>query len=142
MKIRFFATIMIAGLFLLSMQLLLHAKDLTPQEIYELKQKALAKLDYQEFMKYVSKENLEAFQDAKDPKQLLFLIKSTMSPVEYEFIGQELKKNEAILYLKGKKANPKTGGTIESGFGKASFKKEGNEWKFHSEEWQQDPWKR
>ena len=142
MRMRYVLLVVIASVVVLQMSPGLMAKDLTPQEVYDLKQKALKDLNFEEFCKYVSKDNLAGFKAAKDPKQLLFFIGSTTCPVEYEFIGEDINKDTAIVYLKGKKANPMSGGTVEEGFGKAQFVKEGTQWKYHREEWQKEPWKR
>lgn len=142
MKTRLLLMFMLTLWCVLNMQMLLSAKELTPQDVYDQKQHALENLDCNEFCKYLAKENVAGFQQAKDQRQLMFLVKTTTAPIKYEFIGEDIKKNEAIVFLKGKKANPSLGGAVEDGFGKAFFKKEGNEWKFLKEEWQKEPWKR
>jgi hypothetical protein len=117
------------------------ATEMTPQEVYAQKQKALEKLDVEAFNKLVTPDIVSTLHDAKDPRGMLFLIRKLKSPIEYKVIKEDIKPTEAVLYLEGKAPNPQKQGAIEFNFGKAIFRKEGNAWKYNTETWQKDPLK-
>ena len=141
MSVRIFIPAMILASLIFGASSILHAADLTPKEVYQLKQQALEKMDCDAFCKYVTAENVAGIKQAKDPKQMLVLIRTATSPVEYQVIREEIKGNQAFLYLKGKAPNPKSGGAVEAGYGKAVFNKEAGGWKFYKEAWQKEEWK-
>ncbi|MGV8121711.1 MAG: hypothetical protein AB2L14_18270 [Candidatus Xenobiia bacterium LiM19] len=115
---------------------------LTPKEVYILKQKALETLDFNEFGKYVTKDNAEGIKQTQDIKKTMFLIKTLTTPTEFTVEKEEINGNSAVIYLKGKYPLDRTKPeNPEPGFGKAMFKKEGTAWKFQIEKWQRDPWK-
>jgi hypothetical protein len=117
----------------------LGAAELTPQEVYAQKQKALETLDVDAFTRLVTPDITSALHDAKDPKGMLFLIRKLKCPVEYKVIREDIKPAEAVLFLEGKAPNPQKEGAIEFNYGKAIFKKEGSSWKYNSETWQKGP---
>jgi len=119
-----------------------YSAELTPRDVYNLKQKALETLDAKEFGKYVTKENLDGINKAQDPKKMMFLIKTLTTPTEFTVEKEEINGNSAVVFLKGKyPLDPKFPDKIEPGYGKAMFKKEGASWKFQVEKWQANPWK-
>lgn len=130
----------IAIILIVSNQVFVFSADLMPKDIYGLKQKALQSLNLDELGKYITKEQFAEFKKSKDPKGMMFLVQY-LSPIEYEVTGEEISGNTALLYLKGKYRNTQNEGKIEQGFGKASFKKESDGWKFDIEKWQGKPWK-
>jgi hypothetical protein len=119
-----------------------YAAEPSPKDVYILKQKALESLDFAEFGKYVTKENLTGIKEAQDPKAMMFLIRKLKTPTEFTVEKEEINGNSAVVFLKGRyPLDPNNPEKIEPGYGKAMFKKEGTSWKFLIEKWQANPWK-
>ncbi|GEM_PF-1645825 len=119
-----------------------YAADPSPREVYILKQKALEALDFNEFGKYLTKENYAGLKQALDLKNMMFLIRKLRTPTEFTVEKEEINGNSAVIYLKGKfPLDPNNPEKIEPGYGKATFKKEGTSWKFINEKWQTNAWK-
>jgi len=118
-----------------------YCAEMTVKDVYDLKQKAINRLDINEFYKCITRDNVSAIRNAKDPRAVLFMIKTLKTPVEYEVIREEPAGTTMVLYLKGKAPISDAGNKVEAGFGKAVFKQEGKDWKFQEEIWQKNPWK-
>jgi hypothetical protein len=115
--------------------------EMSAKDVYELKQKAMEKLDPNDFYKCITRDNAAVIKETKDPKATMILIKMTNSPVKYEIIKEVPGTDTTTIYLKGEAHMKASEGKVEAGYGKAVFKKEGRDWKCYSEEWQKNPWK-